>query len=77
VRFHFEPHNSKFTFNPLSKSSSLSKSNNWRSRVDLLEQAQDAMARHSWTEAFEMLTEVDATAGLGPEALEILGDAFW
>ncbi|MEE9365693.1 MAG: adenylate/guanylate cyclase domain-containing protein [Dehalococcoidales bacterium] len=45
--------------------------------MDLLEQAQDAMARHSWTEAFEMLTEVDATAGLGPEALEILGDAFW
>jgi len=45
--------------------------------VDLLEQAQDAMARHSWTEAFEMLTEVDATAQLGPEALEILGDAFW
>jgi class 3 adenylate cyclase len=45
--------------------------------VDLLKQAQDAMARHSWTEAFEMLAEVDATTELGPEALEILGDALW
>ena len=35
------------------------------------------MAQHSWTEAFEILTEADAKAELGPEALEILGDAFW
>ncbi len=44
--------------------------------MDYLEQAQDAMARHAWTEAFERLTESDDSAGLGPEALEILGDAF-
>ena len=42
-----------------------------------LEQAQDAIARHSWKEAFEILTEADVKEGLGPEALEILGDAFW
>ena len=42
-----------------------------------LEQAQDAMARHSWAEAYEILTEADAKAELGPEAFEILGDAFF
>jgi class 3 adenylate cyclase len=45
--------------------------------VAYLEQAQDAIARHSWKEAFEILTEADVKEGLGPEALEILGDAFW
>ena len=42
-----------------------------------LEQAQDAMARHSWAEAYEILKEADAKAKLGPEAFEILGDAFF
>jgi class 3 adenylate cyclase len=42
-----------------------------------LEQAQDAMARHSWAEAYEILTEADAKSELGPEAFEILGDAFF
>jgi hypothetical protein len=45
--------------------------------VGYLEQAQDAMARHSWAEAYEILTEADAKAELGPEAFEILGDAFF
>ena len=42
-----------------------------------LEQAQDALARHSWTEAYEILTEADNKESLGPEALETLSDAFW
>ena len=45
--------------------------------MDYLEQARDAVARHSWMEASKTLTEADAGAGLGPEALEILGDALW
>lgn len=42
-----------------------------------LEQARNAIARHAWREAYQILTEADARESLGPEALEILGDAFW
>jgi class 3 adenylate cyclase len=42
-----------------------------------LEQARDAIARYSWREAHRILTEADERKSLGPEALEILGDALW
>jgi class 3 adenylate cyclase len=45
--------------------------------VAYLEQARNAIARHAWREAYQILTEADARESLGPEALEILGDAFW
>jgi class 3 adenylate cyclase len=70
--------NSNFRPKLFSKIRFLAESYNRRIKVGYLEQAQDAMARHSWTEAFEILTAADAEAGLGPEALEILGDtSFW
>jgi class 3 adenylate cyclase len=45
--------------------------------VVYLEQARDAISRYSWREAYQILTEADGGEGLGPEALEILGEALW
>jgi class 3 adenylate cyclase len=45
--------------------------------MNAFEKARDAIARYSWREAHQILTEADARESLGPEALEILGDAFW
>ncbi len=43
-----------------------------------LEQARDAIARHAWQEALDLLTAVDASEDLSPEDLERLAEAaFW
>ncbi len=43
-----------------------------------LEQARDAIERHAWREALDLLTAVDASEDLSPEDLERLAEAaFW
>ncbi|MDP2674407.1 MAG: adenylate/guanylate cyclase domain-containing protein [Dehalococcoidia bacterium] len=44
---------------------------------DTLQQARDAISRHAWQEAFDLLTAVDVSDGLTPEDLENLADAAW
>jgi class 3 adenylate cyclase len=39
--------------------------------------ARDALGRHAWREAFEMLSALDAEGGLDAEGLRLLGDAAW
>jgi class 3 adenylate cyclase len=45
--------------------------------MNALEEARDAIARYSWREAHQILAEADGKETLGPETLEIFGDAFW
>lgn len=42
-----------------------------------LEAGRDAIARHSWHEGFDLLTEADRLDPLGPEDLEALAEAAW
>lgn len=42
-----------------------------------LQAGRDAIARHAWREAFELLSEVDSAEPLGPEDLESLAQAAW
>lgn len=42
-----------------------------------LEAGRDAVARHSWHEAFDLLSEADTLEALGPEDLEGLAQAAW
>lgn len=42
-----------------------------------LSRARDAMSRHAWREALDLLAEADAADDLGPEDLEALGEAAW
>jgi class 3 adenylate cyclase len=44
---------------------------------DSLQKARDAIARHAWREAFDLLTAADASGGLPPEDLEGLAEAAW
>src|SRR5262245_34039438 len=42
-----------------------------------VERAQDALARHSWREAFDLLSGEDASGRLAPAELELLAQAAW
>ena len=48
-------------------------------RVDAspAERAKEALARHSWREAFELLSGEDTAGRLAPEELELLAQAAW
>ena len=48
-----------------------------RTAEDSVGAGREALARHAWTEAFELLSEADRTDPLGPEDLELLGQAAW
>src|ERR671923_1590358 len=42
-----------------------------------LQRAMAALSRHAWREAFEVMTEADGNADLGPEELEVLAQSAW
>src|SRR3990172_632817 len=44
---------------------------------EVLEAGRDAIRRHAWREAFDLLSAADASAGLSPGDLENLGQAAW
>src|SRR5919106_61470 len=44
---------------------------------DLVRAGRDAMDRHAWTEAFDLLSEADRSQKLNPDELGLLGDAAW
>jgi class 3 adenylate cyclase len=44
---------------------------------DLFGAGRDAMDRHAWGEAFDLLSEADRSQELGGEELALLGDAAW
>ncbi|HJV03627.1 MAG TPA: hypothetical protein VJ868_00035, partial [Actinomycetota bacterium] len=44
---------------------------------DSIRAAREALARHAWGEAFDLLSEADRSQSLGPEELELLGEAAW
>ena len=41
------------------------------------QQAREALARHAWGEAYELLTEADHAGQLAPEDLEVLAQSAW
>jgi class 3 adenylate cyclase len=41
------------------------------------DRARDALSRHAWTEAYELLTAADASGALPPDELELLAEASW
>jgi tetratricopeptide (TPR) repeat protein len=43
----------------------------------LADKALDALGRHAWTEAFDLLSEADAKGSLTPDELELLAQASW
>jgi class 3 adenylate cyclase len=43
----------------------------------LADRAREALARHDWREAFDLLAAVDSHDGLSPEELGLLADAAW
>ena len=43
----------------------------------ITEQGREALGRHAWSEAYELLSEADATSTLAPDELEMLADASW
>lgn len=45
--------------------------------ADSLQLGRDAIKRHAWREAFELLSEADKSSALSPEDLETLGEAAW
>jgi class 3 adenylate cyclase len=45
--------------------------------VDTLEQGQDAIRRHAWREAYDLLNPLAITDALAPEDLEGLAEAAW
>ncbi len=49
-----------------------------RSTDASLKAGRDAIARHAWEDAFDLLSAADASESLGAEDLERLGEAaFW
>lgn len=44
---------------------------------DAVASARDAFERHAWQEAYDLLREADAATALGPDELEMLGQAAW
>ncbi len=42
-----------------------------------LQAGRDAIQRHAWKEAYELLSAEDATGGLSPDDLELLAQAAW
>ncbi|HVM24011.1 MAG TPA: hypothetical protein VM253_01265, partial [Candidatus Limnocylindrales bacterium] len=42
-----------------------------------VDRAREALARHAWREAFDLLSEADAAGGLAPMELELLAQAAW
>lgn len=48
-----------------------------RGLLDSLEAGRDAVKRHAWREAFDLLTDARAADGLAPEDLERLAEAAW
>jgi class 3 adenylate cyclase len=43
----------------------------------LADRARDALDRHAWREAFDLLSEANAGGELGPDELELLAEAAW
>jgi len=43
----------------------------------ITEQGRDALGRHAWSEAYELLSQADAASALAPDELEMLADASW
>jgi class 3 adenylate cyclase len=41
------------------------------------DRARDALGRHAWSEAHELLSDADAAGSLEPDELELLADASW
>jgi hypothetical protein len=41
------------------------------------QRAREALARHDWGEAYEVLTEADRAGNLGPGDLEVLAQSAW
>jgi hypothetical protein len=41
------------------------------------QRAREALARHDWGEAYEVMTEADRAGTLGPEDLEVLAQSAW
>jgi class 3 adenylate cyclase len=44
---------------------------------DAVRAGREALERHDWSRAFELLQEADAAGGLAPEDLELLAEAAW
>lgn len=44
---------------------------------DLIRTGRDAMERHAWSEAFDLLSEADRSQQLDGDGLALLGDAAW
>lgn len=44
---------------------------------DPVSAARDALDRHAWQEAYDLLKQADREGTLGPEGLELLADAAW
>src|SRR4051812_5516383 len=43
----------------------------------LVDRAKDALGRHAWREAFDLLSEADARGPLTPAELDLLAEAAW
>jgi hypothetical protein len=41
------------------------------------QRAREALARHEWGEAYEVMTEADRVGDLAPDDLEVLAQAAW
>jgi class 3 adenylate cyclase len=41
------------------------------------QRAREALDRHAWSEAYELMTEADQAGGLGPDDLEVLAQSAW
>ena len=41
------------------------------------QRGREALARHAWREAFEVMTEADHAGDLGPDDLEVLAQSTW
>ena len=48
-----------------------------RTDAAVVERASEALHRHAWQEAFDLLSEADGRAELTPDGLELLADAAW
>jgi class 3 adenylate cyclase len=48
-----------------------------RTAEDSVSAGREALARHAWGEAFELLSEADRSRPLSPQDLEVLGEAAW
>jgi hypothetical protein len=41
------------------------------------QRAREALDRHAWSEAYEVMTEADGAGDLAPDDLEVLAQAAW